>query len=150
LQRDSIRRRGFEAERELVRKLWRKGFAVVRAPASGAKAKRIIYPDVVAIYQGRVLVFEVKTRSKLEAIYIEGDKVLKLKEFARRAGGEAFIAVKIKGEGWYFIPLEALNYTGKHYRLDAETIKEQGLRFEELISRIVNSSLEMFGVRSAG
>ncbi|HIC99009.1 MAG TPA: Holliday junction resolvase, partial [Pyrodictiaceae archaeon] len=38
--------RGFEAERDLARRLWQKGFAVIRAPASGAKTKHYVYPDL--------------------------------------------------------------------------------------------------------
>ncbi|MEM1828904.1 MAG: Holliday junction resolvase, partial [Desulfurococcaceae archaeon] len=40
----SKRVKGFSHERDLVRRLWEYGFAVMRAPASGSKAKRVRYP----------------------------------------------------------------------------------------------------------
>jgi len=42
---------GKRYELELARKLHKYGFAVIRAPASGRKAKRVPYPDIVAIQQ---------------------------------------------------------------------------------------------------
>ncbi len=47
--------RGTEYERDLAYKLYQRGWAVIRAPASGAKAKRYLYPDLVAIKKGRIL-----------------------------------------------------------------------------------------------
>jgi len=94
-------------------KLWDKDFAVMRAPASGSKAKRLLYPDVVAIKNGVIFAFEVKTtRSRKRDIYIPRHQVDKLVEFARRSGGTPFIAVKIIGEGeWFFIPISDLEET---------------------------------------
>lgn len=109
----SNRRRGFAHERDLAMKLWDKDFAVMRAPASGSKAKRLLYPDVVAIKNGVIFAFEVKTtRSRKRDIYIPRHQVDKLVEFARRSGGTPFIAVKIIGEGeWFFIPISDLEET---------------------------------------
>lgn len=132
-----LRRRGFARERDLVRKLWEAGFACVRGPASGAKARRIFYPDVVAIRNGRVYVFEVKTRRKLETIYIDRRKLLNLIDFARRAGGRAFIAVKIVdgASDWRFIPIEKLEKTSSGmFRVTPEIYRHHGLRISDLIA----------------
>ncbi|MEM0282497.1 MAG: Holliday junction resolvase, partial [Desulfurococcaceae archaeon] len=56
--------RGFSHERDLARKLWDHGLAVMRAPASGSKGKKLLYPDIVAIYKGKVIAVEVKTMKK--------------------------------------------------------------------------------------
>jgi len=131
----SRRVRGFSHERDLARKLWSHGLAVIRAPASGSKAKRLMYPDLVAIYKGRVLVFEVKTASSLRDIYIPGRQVEKLLEFTRRAGGEAYIAVKITGTGeWLFVSTDKLSKTSSgNYKLSRSVLGD-ALKLASLIS----------------
>jgi Holliday junction resolvase len=104
-----VRRKGFEHERELARRLFKEGFAVLRAPASGAKVFRLIYPDVVAIFKGRVLVFEVKAYSSLRVVYIDASRYERLMAFAERSGGEAFLAFKLIGTGeWRLVPFSKL------------------------------------------
>ncbi len=129
------RRLGFQRERELVRLFWKKGFACMRAPASGAKVKRTVYPDVVALKNGFTLIFEVKTREKRGTIYIEKEKIEKLLEFARRVKSKAyaFIAVKfLDGSGWRFIPVELLEETrGGRFKVTEEAYNK-GLTLKEL------------------
>lgn len=134
----SIRRRGFSHERDLVVKLWKKGFAVIRAPASGSKTKRTVYPDIVAIRDGIVLVFEVKTIGRVRDIYIESRQIEKLVEFARRAGGSGYVAIKIIGSGeWRFIPIDKLVKTaGGRFKVSKEVV-ENGVRLKELIVSLV-------------
>ena len=117
-------RAGIQHERDLALKLWRMGFAVIRGPASASKAKRILYPDLVAIRSGKVYAFEVKTRIKKETIYIEGEQIEKLLEFSKRSGGRAYIAVKIiRSSGWKLVPIDLLKRTrGGNYRLDDEAL----------------------------
>jgi len=120
-------RAGVQQERDLALRLWEMGFAVVRAPASGAKAKRLLYPDLVAIRSGKIYVFEVKTRIKEEPIYIEKEQVEKLVEFIKRSGGKGYIAVKIIGStgGWKLVPLEMLKKTKSgNYKLDDEALSK--------------------------
>lgn len=117
------RSRGYRAERDLVILLWKRGFAVMRAPASGSKIKRAMYPDIVAIKKGKIVVFEVKSRSKEETIYIGSEQIRKLLEFTTRGGGRAYIAVKIPGKDWLFIPVEQLEPTTSGYRISRESLK---------------------------
>lgn len=132
----SAKRKGFSHERDLARRLWSYGLAVIRAPASGSKVKHLVYPDLVALYKGKILVIEVKTTSKPRSIYIEKDKVSRLLEFARRASGEAYIAVKIIGTGeWRFIPVGKLVNAGSKYKLPREAI-ESGIKLEALVSEL--------------
>ena len=132
-----MRRRGFEHERDLVRRLWSEGFAVMRAPASGSKVKRTMYPDIVAIMNGRVFVFEVKTSYREKTIYIPRNQVEKIVEFARRANGKAFIAVKIIGSGtWRCIPIGELEETrGGNYRWRSELVRK-GLKIRDLVEMV--------------
>lgn len=129
----SIAKRAFERERDLARRLWKLGFAVIRGPASGAKAKRVLYPDLVAIKNKNIYIFEIKTREREEHIYIERYQVDKLREFARRSGGKPFIAIKVVREGeWRFVPIESLEITESgNYKVDKKFFRE-GLKIEDL------------------
>lgn len=122
----------------MVRKLWKLGFAVVRAPASGAKVKRSVYPDITAIYKGKVLVFEVKTRSKPQTIYVDAKQIKKINEFSKRAEGKAFVAIKFIGySDWRFVPVETLEKTeGNNYKITLENI-EKAFTIKDLL-KLVN------------
>jgi Holliday junction resolvase len=103
----------------------------MRAPASGAKIKKAKYPDVVAIKKGRIAAFEVKSRSKEGAVYVDREQVEKLLNFAERAGGRAYIAIRISGWSWIFVPVSKLEYTGSSYKVSREAIGE-GMTIEQL------------------
>jgi Holliday junction resolvase len=97
---------GKRYELELARKLYRLGFAVIRAPASGRKSKRVPYPDIVAIKHRNILVISVKYRSSLGTVYVSQDELRKMADFAKRSDGIMLIAVKVKEIGyWRVIPL---------------------------------------------
>ncbi len=134
------RRIGFAHERELAIKLWKKGFAVIRAPASGSKTKRIMYPDIVAIKNGYVLAIEVKTTHGEKPIYIPAHQVQKLKEFIKRSGGEGFIAVKIIGSGeWRFLKIDDLIKTRRNnYKVDKELLTKS-YRLSDLIAIVAGN-----------
>uniref|UniRef100_A0A7C5YYA1 Crossover junction endodeoxyribonuclease Hjc n=1 Tax=Ignisphaera aggregans TaxID=334771 RepID=A0A7C5YYA1_9CREN len=141
------RARGFRAERELVTKLWKMGFAVIRGPASGAKIRRSIYPDVVAIKDRKIFVFEVKVRSKPSSIYIDRNQLSKVIEFARRASGEALLAIRITSlKIWKAIPFNEINIdsaTSNRIKISRDVID----RSEDLfsyISRKISRSIEEY------
>lgn len=97
------KRKGSAHERELANKLWGMGLAVLRGCSSGGGVRKRFVPDVVAVGRGFVLVIEAKYRAEPTSIKIENEKVKKLLEFARRSGGDAYVAVKFKGLDWRFI-----------------------------------------------
>jgi Holliday junction resolvase len=133
----NIARRGFQAERDLARKFNRYGFAVIRGPASGRRGKHLKYPDLVALYNKRILVFEVKSISQLKDVYIPREEVDKISRFAKIANGEAYIAVKIYREPTVrIIPIDKLKETsGDKYRLKKEDI-EKAMTLEELVMKV--------------
>ncbi len=138
------RRRGFDAERELARILWSHGFAVIRGPASGAKAKHVTYPDIVALYKGRIFVLEVKYRHSLsQPLYVPLPQVEKLLEFAQRAGGEPLIAVKVPRRGWFLIAIDKAKRTKTALRIDDEILAE-ALTLEEFITSTINVALTSY------
>lgn len=139
------RSKGINAERELVTKLWKLGYAVIRGPASGAKIRRGVYPDIVVIKNRHIFVLEVKKRSKLDHIYVDKDQIEKLKEFARRSGGEALIAVKISEfRVWKAIPITYVKEVSNNkIRIDKEIIEKAQDLFEYLNNRI-NITLDSY------
>ncbi len=138
------RRRGFAAERELVKKLWKYGFAAIRGPASGSKVKKSVYPDVVAMYRGRILVFEVKLRKKLRSIYMERSQLDKLLEFAKRAGGEAYLAIKISELGeWRIVPSNLVVVEGNRVKIPREVL-ESAPSLHTFVTSILNKKLDLF------
>ncbi len=144
-------RRGSSAERELVYRLWSSGFAAIRAPASGAKAKKVFYPDVVAIYKGKVFVFEVKMRKDFAGLSINREKMEKLLEFARRAGGKAYIALKLRSQHkWLIIEIEEAiirdaSVSKKRYvRITQEYLNSKSMTISEFINKALNIPLNTF------
>lgn len=144
------RRRGLSAERELAQKLWKMGFAVVRGPASGARIKRGAYPDLVAIKDSKVFVFEVKKRKELETLYIDRNQLEKLLEFARRAGGEPLLAVKVGTPGcWKAVNVHELlrkAQEGIKVRVDRSIIEDAAELFTYLNAKL-SKPLDTFARR---
>ncbi|MCS7119970.1 MAG: Holliday junction resolvase Hjc [Candidatus Bathyarchaeota archaeon] len=73
-----IRKRGYHAERELVRKLRALGFQSVRVPVSSPSKEPL--PDVFAVRGKSLLAFEVKALNA-ERVYFKKDQVDKLFRF---------------------------------------------------------------------
>lgn len=99
--------------------LWRRGFAVIRAPASGSATKRPL-PDIVAGSKQRSLqfAFEVKA-TRAETLYVDKESIDQLVEFAQTFGCEPFLAVRFKGRrrGWLFLRPSQLESTrGQNYK----------------------------------
>jgi len=138
-----IAKKGLDVERHLARKLLSYGFGVIRGPASGRRGKYLKYPDLVAIYNKRILVFEVKSISELKTIYVSKREVEKIKSFAKIANGEAYIAVKIFGDPTVrIISLDKLEPHGvDKYRIREETIKNS-MSLEELVMKVKSKSMK--------
>jgi Holliday junction resolvase len=135
-----IRRRGFAHERELAVRLYREGFAVIRAPASGSRVVRLYYPDITAIYRGRILAIEVKSMSYLRDVYIEERKIRRMNDFASRSGGKPYLAVKVIGTGeWRVIPLDVGERTPSGYYRYPKNLIETSKTIEELVNEVKSS-----------
>lgn len=72
------RRKGYDAERQLVKKLRKYGFKAVRVPVSAPSREPL--PDVFATKSDTILAFEVKAQSS-GRIYFRKSQVEKLFEF---------------------------------------------------------------------
>ncbi|MCD6148132.1 Holliday junction resolvase [bacterium] len=126
--------RGTYYERKLVNAFWEAGFGVMRAPTSGGATSRAL-PDIVAGNGKVYYAIEVKMKKELP-VYIREEQVEEIKEFSRRFGAKAFIAVKLPYKEWRFVPVELLSKNGKNYRVGEEEYLK-GLRLEDLLEGLV-------------
>ncbi|RFA94208.1 Holliday junction resolvase Hjc [Pyrobaculum aerophilum] len=129
----SVKRKGSAKERELANFFWERGCAVLRGCSSGGGVRKRYVPDVVAICKGKVLVFEVKYRSKYAPIKIEQEKLEKLAVFAKRAGGEAYLLVKYGRNPW-----KVLEIRDKIDREEYEKAVELRAFLEALFSQTID------------
>ncbi|NON62584.1 Holliday junction resolvase Hjc, partial [Acidianus sp. RZ1] len=114
------KKRGSVVERQIVSLLRDRGFAVLRAPASGSKRKDSI-PDIVAMKSGYILIIEVKSR-KGGKVYISRDQAEGILDFTRKSGGELFIAVKMP-RVLRFVPFTKLRKTESgNYVIDEDIL----------------------------
>lgn len=123
--------KGSSVERQIVSKFRERGFAVVRAPASGSRRRDPI-PDIIAMKNGIIVLIEMKSRKSNNRVYIKKEQALGIYEFAKKAGGELFIGVKIPS-GTFFIKFNDLKITPNgNYVIDEEALSK-AMSFEELI-----------------
>ncbi len=129
--------KGNRRERELVNWLDENGWAVMRAPASGAATERDL-PDVLFGNGDRFIATETKA-SNGDPIYLDQEEVEALRYFAENFGAEPHVSVKFDTEygdpsygedrpGFYFIHIDDLYQTdGGNYRVKKETAQESGV-----------------------
>jgi len=128
--------RGIQDERKLVRLLWKRGFAVMRAPASGASTQ-MPRPDIIAGNSNKGVQFaiEVKTTHN-ESLYIAHESVNQLLEFAQRFGCQPILAIKFKGRSrsWLFMEPQQLSMTPTaNYKITFKDALEKGSKFTSLM-----------------
>jgi len=123
-----IKKRGYDAERELVKKLREAGFDALRVPVSAPSSEPL--PDVFAVKGDAILAFEVKSQSRYA--YFKKAQVLKLHEFLEihryYPKRKAVLAAKFKYRGWAFMVAEKPG--------DYSIRVGQGMTLRELIKRI--------------
>ena len=123
--------KGDRRERELVNLLDERGFAVLRAPASGSSTERDL-PDVLAGNGEVFYAIEAKS-SQGDPIYLSGEEVEGLVFFARNFGAKARIGARFDREEWrFFHPSELHTTAGGSYRIKKGRALTDGFRLEEL------------------
>jgi Holliday junction resolvase len=126
----STKSKGTNAERELIHKFWANGFAAIRSAGSGSM--KYPSPDILAAKEGRVVAVECKI-TKDQSKYFERDEIDDLRAFALIFNAEPYVAVKFKGESWYFLELSDLKETNKSFMVDSDLAKQKGKLFEQFI-----------------
>lgn len=125
----SFKRKGINAERDLVHKFWEIGWACIRVAGSGSS--HFPSPDLLAGNNLRKFAIETKTTSS-NIQYFSKKEINELKFFADRFGAESWVAVKFKGAKWAFLGLEDLEETSKSFAVSKSLCERRGLSFEEL------------------
>jgi len=121
---------GTKGERDILKMFWDNGWAAVRTP--GSCSARFPSPDIIAGKKDRRMVIEAKI-TKENKKYFEEKEIRELKYFGNLFGAEIWVAIRFKGENWFFINIEDLIFSGKSYSIDKENAKMKGLLFEEII-----------------
>lgn len=126
----SQKTKGSNAERELIHKFWANGFGAIRSAGSGSM--KYPSPDILVAKNGRVIAIECKVTQNLYK-YFEKREINDLKEFSKFFNAEPYVAVKFKGEGWFFLRIDRLKEKGKSFMIDLELAKGVGVLFESFI-----------------
>ena len=143
----NVNAKGDRRERELVNLLDENGFAVMRAPASGAATDREL-PDVLAGDAESFYAIEAKS-SGGDPIYLTGEEVEALVYFSRNFGAKPRIAVRFDREDWYFFHPGDLHVTdGGNYRVKKETALADGTDFAELVGDSEKVTLDEVAVET--
>jgi len=120
-----MRKRGYDAEREIVAMLREAGFKAVRIPVSAPSNEPL--PDVFAVRGDRIVAVEVKSQE--DYAYFKRRQVVKLHHFLEIHGlypkRMALLAAKFKWGGWSFMIAERLQ--------DYSVKRGEGLRFEDFL-----------------
>ncbi len=141
--------KGGRRERELVNRLDEAGFAVMRAPASGAATEREL-PDVLAGDGESFYAIEAKS-SAGNPIYLTGEEVEALIYFAQNFGAKPRIGVRFDREDWYFFHPGDLYVTdGGNYRVKKETAIADGIDFPEFVGESKKVTLEEAATTKTG
>jgi len=121
--------KGARGERELLAKFAELGYSVMRSAGSGVNS---ISPDIIAIRSGKGFAFECKAWET--SVTIEPEKYEVLKRWENNAGLRSFIAWRMNGKGWFFIPIGKLRQTEKSYRISKKEAFEYGMSIELVLS----------------
>jgi len=127
-------KKGSNEERDLVHKLWEKGFAAMRAPASGGATKRPL-PDVLAGNSEIYIAIEVKTTTK-EKIYVDSPQIDALQEFSDIFGAKPYLGIKFKYTKWLFLDPDSIERTrSNNYRIEKDLALKNGLDLDEITKK---------------
>ncbi len=117
-------RKGANAERELIHKLFDLGFSVARIAGSGSTS--LPSPDIIALTPEKRLAIECKFWNS-EYLHIPVKEMEQLSQWAKRAGTEMFVAWKIPNKGWFFLGPDHFNKTDKNFIVSKKTAMKKGI-----------------------
>ena len=132
MKKINLKRKGTNAERELVHMFWNNSWAAIRVAGSGSS--QFPSPDVLASNAIRRLAIECKS-TKDDTKYISNEGINQLKEFSVKFGAEAWIGVRFDVHKWFFLNLEDLDQKKESYAISLELARQKGLSFDELVGK---------------
>ncbi|HDP73539.1 MAG TPA: Holliday junction resolvase [Candidatus Woesearchaeota archaeon] len=127
------KRKGTNAERELVHLFWSKGWPCVRVAGSGSI--RYPVPDILVSNGLKPVAIEIK-------IVGSGYKYFSRKEiddlilFSSKFGAMPFVAVKFSGSPWLFVSVENLVETPHGFSVRVSEGEVKGMFFEDFIDLV--------------
>lgn len=124
------KKRGSDAERELLHLLSSKGFAVARVAGSGMIEETNC--DLFAGNGKKSYAIEVKLSTNHKK-YLSKEQISGLIDFAEKFGLMPMIAIKFLRKGWWFIEPNLLDKTKKALTISFEDIEKKGKNFEEFV-----------------
>ncbi|MCA9477668.1 MAG: Holliday junction resolvase [Nanoarchaeota archaeon] len=127
----SRKSKGLNAERDLVRAFWARGWAAIRSAGSGSS--HYPSPDLLVGKEGRRLAIECKLTSD-DKKYLSKEEIEQLRYFSQLFGAETWVAVKFSGLEWHFILPEDMVQTPRSYAIGKEQIQEKGISLEEFFT----------------
>ena len=120
------KKKGSDAERDLIHFFWENGWAAARVAGSGSM--KYPSPDIIAGKNGLLYVIECKITCK-DRQYFEKREIKDLKGFAKTMAAIPFTAVKFKGKNWQFYPISGLKETEKNFVI---TKDQKGLENKDI------------------
>jgi Holliday junction resolvase len=118
----------------LMRIFKRRGFYVIRAPASGKGSRSFFYPDIIALNHERKILVECKFSDVDQDIYLSKDRVRKLRWIADKILAETYVCVYFTSIGG-FRCLRLSDFsreTEKNYIYSFKKFSEDGLDPEKI------------------
>jgi len=106
--------KGANAERELLRIIYEKGFGCVRIAGSGATI--LPSPDIVALSPDKKISFECKAWNS-NYLNVSIEQMTELIYWGEISGTEVFVAWKIPQKGWFFLKPEHFSKKAKSYAI---------------------------------
>ncbi|MFH1450790.1 MAG: Holliday junction resolvase Hjc, partial [archaeon] len=127
------KQKGSNAERELIRMLWARGYACVRAAGSGSTT--FPSPDIIASNGKSTLAFECKSFSA-DYVHLEHAQIAQLVEFSQTFGADPWVAVRYEGRDWVFLDMARIQKTaGENFKVSQSFAYDDGHTFDQLIAR---------------
>jgi len=121
------KKKGSDAERDLIHMFWKEGWAAARVAGSGSM--KYPSPDIIAGKNGFLYAIECKITSS-DKQYFEKKEIENLQKFAKITAAIAYVAVKFKGTDWKFYPITSLLKTEKNFVVTQKTLS---LKSKEII-----------------
>jgi len=125
------KRKGINAERELIHLFWSAGWAAVRVAGSGSS--KYPSPDILASNNFRKVSIECKVCNSDKKYFLD-QEIDQLKEFSDLFCSETWGSIRFLGEPWLFLNVEDLEKTNKGFVASVHVAKSRGLLFDEFVS----------------
>ncbi|HLC80966.1 MAG TPA: Holliday junction resolvase Hjc [Candidatus Nanoarchaeia archaeon] len=126
----SNKEKGANAERELIHLFNNtEGWSAIRIAGSGSS--KYPDPDILAGNAIRRIAIECKA-TREDKKYFSQEDLNQLRKFCQTFGAEAWLAIRLPRQPWYFIMPEDLAAAGESFVISEEILKRKGLQFEEL------------------